>query len=124
MGCFNSKPVLPERLVLAMRGDDVQYMLWKECAKDLVAAYNNQDVDLLITVYLILLFTDGTSKRIVVELHHNGLLTVHTLYSLRNSLARFILYPTYYDTADCNFYYSNIHHCKFNCIKKIVIHNK
>ena len=100
-----------------------QYMLWRECVKDLLEAHGNQFADIIITVYLILLFTDGTSKRIAVDVCHSGLVTQQNFYLLRDSLLNYMLYPYYFDNC-CTHYYSNVHVCKFNCIKKIVIHNK
>ena len=86
-------------------------------------AYGGQQVDMTVIVDLVLIFTDGDSKHLTVNLHHNGLVTIPNLRNVWKSLHHILLYPNIYYN-DCKLSNRIIHHCIFNCIKKILIHNK
>ena len=125
MGCIHAKKtmMIPERLERALKPNhDTQYMLWNECVKDLLAAYGGKFKDIVITIRLILLFCDGTSKLTHLNLHYNGLVQKCAFYCLRREIVSFMWAP-YCFYGDYLSFYNNVSLCKFNCILNIVVIN-
>ena len=122
MGCVHSTAnAIPYRLQSAITpNSNVQYMLWKDAVNDLLAAYGGQFKDIVITVRLVILFCDGTSKHVDYPLPHNGLVQKSAFYYLRRNLVSFMEAP-YCFYGDYLSFYNNVHHVKFNCIVNIVV---
>ena len=123
--CISTPPPLPlqppatvaeERLLNA---STIHYM-WKEFVRDMLLAYDGEEVSMTVIINLTILFDDVGDLDILYTLHHDGIINKNILNSLRTRLLVFMSAPYYYDDDNYLHFYNHVCSCKFYSIKNIV----
>ncbi len=110
MGCYFSKAV--DRL-------QDNYSCWNAFISDLIAIYDNREVDFTCKFTFMLLYEDGVGEDAVYTYKHFGLVNSDSITTMRMQLMYFHAAPYYYKD-DYMYFYEHVDVCKF-CNINIVI---